>query len=73
MDELSVVLNNSNVNQHECVSVKSGDWVIFSCPQCPGYERRINLHTQEMRLQDPNQGKYTHVGRHSPRLLHSMN
>ena len=35
---------------HECTSHRAGDWIIFRCPYCPGYERRFNWLTGEMQL-----------------------
>ena len=36
--------------EHECTSHREGDWVIFRCPLCPGYERRFNWVTGEMQV-----------------------
>lgn len=35
---------------HICTSFVEGDWVVFRCPICQGYERRINLVTDEIRV-----------------------
>lgn len=35
---------------HFCTSFQDGDWAIWRCPQCEGYERRYNLRTGEMRV-----------------------
>lgn len=34
---------NSEKETHKCTSYREGDWVIFKCPICIQYERRINL------------------------------
>jgi hypothetical protein len=34
---------------HACTSHQDGDWVVWRCPQCAGYERRLNLVTGELR------------------------
>ena len=34
--------------KHRCEAEKKGDWVIYTCPQCPDYERRHNLITDQM-------------------------
>lgn len=43
----------NNVNQfeeekHECTVNREGDWVVFRCPICQDYERRIHLVTGKM-------------------------
>lgn len=35
--------------QHECISQKKGDWIIWTCPHCEDYERKFNLKTGEMK------------------------
>ena len=41
---------NYVLETHTCEGYKEGDWVIFTCKKCPGYERRINLRTREVRV-----------------------
>ena len=38
---------NSGQDGHKCKSYRDGDWIVFYCPQCHGYERRINWRTGE--------------------------
>ncbi len=33
---------------HTCVSHREGNWIVFTCPQCSAYERRLNFQTGEM-------------------------
>ena len=35
---------------HTCNSTRKGDWIVFSCEQCEGYERRLNWKTGEMKV-----------------------
>lgn len=35
---------------HHCTSHRDGDWVIWRCPQCADYERRMNWQTGEMHI-----------------------
>jgi hypothetical protein len=35
---------------HQCHSERQGDWIIWRCSQCAGYERRLNWQTGEMRV-----------------------
>ncbi len=48
-------------NIHQCSSRRDGDWIIWNCPHCPGYERKFNWMTGEMRVRkgDPDA---RHVG-----------
>jgi len=39
---------NDESSRHQCVVRHDGDWAVFTCPQCPGYERRLNLHNGKM-------------------------
>jgi len=39
-----------SIEGHTCLSARDGDWTIFTCPFCEGYERRINWRTQEMKV-----------------------
>jgi len=34
---------------HVCTSFRDGDWAVFRCPLCEGYERRINVRTGEIK------------------------
>ena len=45
-----VHLNPDSPGVHTCNSVKNGDWIIFTCDQCKGYERRLNWKTGEMKI-----------------------
>jgi len=35
---------------HQCTSHTDGDWTVWRCPLCAGYERRFNRVTSEMRV-----------------------
>jgi hypothetical protein len=37
---------------HESDAVTEGDWVVFRCPICKDYERRINTVTDEMKVKN---------------------
>jgi len=34
---------------HHCTSHREGDWIVWRCPQCDRYERRLNARTGEMK------------------------
>ena len=44
---------------HHCTSFREGDWVVFRCPQCEGYERRFHLVTLEMKVKGQNEHLHT--------------
>jgi len=44
-----IEFNASEDGKHICESVKVGDWIIYTCPLCPDYERRYNPKTGEMK------------------------
>ncbi len=52
----------SETPRHTCTSKRQGDWIIFSCPLCPGYERRMNLQTGAVTVQDGNDPYILHEG-----------
>lgn len=35
-------------NSHHCTSHIEGDWIVWRCPICPDYERRLNVKTGKM-------------------------
>lgn len=43
---------NSEPNGHKCSAYRDGDWIVFYCPRCHGYERRINWRTGEIKSQN---------------------
>ena len=42
--------DSENENIHNCECSREGDWLVFTCPECPDYERRMNWKTGEMHL-----------------------
>jgi hypothetical protein len=68
MHEINFAFNNLEYDQHECNSVMEGDWVVFRCPICRDYERRINAVTGEMRVKNGS-STFRHSGLH----LHRAN
>jgi hypothetical protein len=35
---------------HHCISHQEGEWIIFHCPVCKDYERRVNWRTKEVKV-----------------------
>jgi hypothetical protein len=52
MQEISFGSSN-NVTRHECEAQRDGEWLIFRCPICPDYERRMNWRTGETFARQP--------------------
>jgi len=63
MHEINFSFNNSEHDQHECDSYIEGDWVVFRCPICKDYERRINAVTGEMKVKNGS-STVRHLGFH---------
>lgn len=65
-----------NEGQHPCIGHREGDWIIFTCPICKGYERRVNWKTQEVRVRKYGSG-FSHFGSSAPvvadQVLKSVN
>ncbi|RMH75836.1 MAG: hypothetical protein D6681_21995 [Calditrichaeota bacterium] len=53
---------------HECDAHREGDWIVFRCPQCPDYERRLNWRTGEMEVKN-NPPDINHTGSYFPHEL----
>ncbi len=51
--------------QHECEAYDDGDWIVFRCPICKDYERRINKLTGKMRVSNAN-AHIRHAGFNRP-------
>lgn len=51
--------------QHKCTSDREGDWIVFRCPKCPDYERRLNWRTGEMKVR-AGKGNIQHTGFYLP-------
>ena len=56
---------DENMEHHECESFREGDWIVFRCPQCGDYERRMNWRTGEMRSRNA-RPEFYHTGSHVP-------
>jgi hypothetical protein len=42
--------NTNPADLHQCTSHTDGDWTVWRCPHCPGYERQFNWVTSEMKV-----------------------
>ena len=58
--------SDSKVDSHTCESYRDGDWIVFLCPQCEGYERRMNWRTGEMKVKNDTDGHIRHSGEYFP-------
>jgi hypothetical protein len=58
----------SNAEQHECESFREGDEIVFRCPICTDYERRINWRTGNTSVKQSNP-EVNHTGSYFPHDL----
>jgi hypothetical protein len=42
----------SNLESHQCESIREGDWIVYRCPKCD-YELRDNWRTGELKVLNP--------------------
>lgn len=56
--------------QHQCEATREEDWVVFRCPQCPDYERRLNWRTGAMQVRNV-KADIRHSGAYTPPELSS--
>ena len=56
---------------HECESYRDGEWIIFYCSKCPGYERRLNWKTGEMKTRNVKEN-INHTGNHEPQFYKEL-
>ena len=69
--------SNDSGARHRCEARRFKNWVVFTCPQCPGFERRIDLETGAMHTRpgaDPyvlHEGFYVPVGLEHTGSLHN--
>lgn len=50
---------NGLENAHQCTSFRQGDTIVWKCPLCIGYERRLNLVTGEMSVKGKTDSLHT--------------
>jgi hypothetical protein len=55
----------SDRETHECESYRTGEWIIFKCPRCTGYEKRLNWQTGQMKTINANDD-VCHTGNYFP-------
>ncbi|MFK7847341.1 MAG: hypothetical protein AB8G77_18745 [Rhodothermales bacterium] len=53
-------------DEHACESYRDGDWIVFLCPQCETYERRLNWRTGDMKVRDNTETHVRHSGEYFP-------
>lgn len=62
----------SETETHECVGFREGDWMIFKCPICHDYERRLNWKTGKMRTKSDPENPFQHSGIVAPPRFWSL-
>ena len=56
---------------HRCESKREGDWIVFTCKQCPDYERRYNYKTGVMKVRSGSED-INHIGHFVPEYLQKI-
>ncbi|MCA9734012.1 MAG: hypothetical protein H6696_04455 [Deferribacteres bacterium] len=62
--DISIHENTSDTH-HPCKSIRNGDWIVFTCPLCPDYERRVNWRTKELTVKG-SKAEIQHSGDYIP-------
>lgn len=57
-----IVILGLPANVHHCTSHREGEWIIWRCPLCSGYERRFNWKTGQMQCDTSDVGDIIHTG-----------
>ncbi len=60
-----IKFDSEATDYHKCQSYRDGDWIIFRCPHCSDYERRLNWRTGEMKARNTG-GHLRHMGTYVP-------
>lgn len=55
-----------DLEHHQCSATRDGEWIIFHCPKCRDYERRLNWRTGETKARNV-RATIDHSGRYFPR------
>ena len=58
--------NHEYAEEHRCESYRDGDWIVFTCPLCLDYERRLNWRTGNMTAKDQTPIHIQHSGEYFP-------
>lgn len=56
---------------HLCTAHREGEWIVYTCPHCPTYERRIHLPTGHMLVQGGSNPHIQHQGSFSAVALNA--
>lgn len=55
-----IEFQNLSNESHHCTTHREGDWIVWRCPFCHNYERRLNIKTNQMTVRGKTD--YQHVG-----------
>jgi hypothetical protein len=58
--------SNDGEIRHSCQSKQDGDWIVFTCPICRDYERRLNFKTGQMKTRTGENPDALHIGTFQP-------
>jgi hypothetical protein len=63
--KISFNINDGEL-RHNCKGHREGDEIVFTCPVCTDYERRINIHTGKMKTRATENPEILHIGTFQP-------
>ncbi|MCB0635189.1 MAG: hypothetical protein KDC54_01150 [Lewinella sp.] len=67
---VDIQINNPDGREiHGCESRQEEGWIIYSCPECPDYERRFHLATGKMTVTGIVPEGPLHLGNYTPPAL----
>lgn len=55
--------------RHQCHSHREGEWLVYTCKECPTYERRFNFKTGEMTIRPGENPHVLHQGNFQPEVF----
>lgn len=70
MDNFQVNFNEKS--GHTLTGHREGDWIIFTCPKCKGFQKRCNWKTREVITIGKTNGDF-HAGSYAPPKVDSKN
>ncbi len=59
-------LNFNAKTEHTLIGHREGDWIIFTCPKCKGFQKRYNWKTRKMITIGAGEKFMVHAGSYAP-------
>jgi hypothetical protein len=62
-----------NSDAHECELEIKGNWIVFTCPLCPNYRRKMHMKTGEIVNENTGKVEANHSGVYISQLVQDFN